>query len=125
MTTTPLFRVYVPGRPPLPNTNSARGWQAHARHKRQWKDDVTMLARAALPPGWVPLESAVLMAMFVLPARRRYDLDNLIASTKPQVDGLVAAGVMVDDSIMVISHVEYSHQYRKGEEGTWFTVMGA
>lgn len=42
-----------------------------------------------------PVEATV---TFVLPDKRRRDMDNLLASLKPMWDGLVDAGLLGDDS---------------------------
>lgn len=93
--------IIIPGRPPTPNARPANHFAARNESNR-WKADAAMIARAALPSGWVPLERALVNILFCLPTRQRRDMDNLIASTKPLTDGLVEAGVLVDDSIFVI-----------------------
>ena len=45
------------------------------------------------------LDEPVVEIRWGLPDKRRRDWDNLIASTKPHIDGLVHAGVLKDDSV--------------------------
>ena len=66
--------------------------------------------------------SATLAIEFIVPDRRHRDLDNLIASTKPLTDGIVAAGVLLDDSSDVLVSVTYSVTYVKGESATVYTI---
>ncbi len=65
------------------------GWECHAtRH----------------PPL---LKSPVLATTtFHVDSKRRYDLDNLDASLKPLWDGVVDAGILVDDSSEHLRHAE-------------------
>ena len=43
---------------------------------------------------------------FHVDTKRRYDLDNLMASLKPMWDGLVDAGILQDDSTEHLRHAE-------------------
>jgi len=61
----------------------------------------TILPRAHITITWVAKD------------KRRRDIDNLFASMKPYIDGLVAASVIADDSA---DHVTYSLQYERGEK---------
>jgi Holliday junction resolvase RusA-like endonuclease len=45
------------------------------------------------------LDNPVVYVVWGLPDKRRRDWDNLIACTKPLIDGLVHAGVLKDDSV--------------------------
>ena len=45
-------------------------------------------------------------------SKRRRDADNLFASMKPYIDGLVMAGVLVDDSA---DRVQYELRYERGD----------
>lgn len=42
---------------------------------------------------------------FVYPDRRRRDPDNRLASGKPILDGVVAAGIIADDSDKVVASI--------------------
>lgn len=48
-----------------------------------------------------PLEFGYLVAKFYHPVRRKRDRDNLNGSLKAAIDGIVLAGVIVDDSELV------------------------
>lgn len=52
-------------------------------------------------PCW---SRARLQATFFWPDRRRRDPDNAAAMLKPAIDGLVDAGLILDDSAEVLSH---------------------
>ena len=71
-----------------------------------------------------PYESAILKIEFVAGFRDRQrknrDIDNLLASAKPYIDGLVDGGVIVDDTAV---RLRYELVYRFGEEAKMvFTV---
>ena len=51
----------------------------------------------------VPLVTPVSMGLlFILKDKRRHDLDNLLASIKSGLDGLVDAGLLADDTAAVL-----------------------
>ena len=59
------------------------------------------------------LPQAHITITWVTKDRRRRDIDNLFASMKPYIDGLVAAGLIADDSA---NHVTYTMRYERGEK---------
>jgi Holliday junction resolvase RusA-like endonuclease len=70
-------------------------------------------------------ERVRLSALFFLPDRRRRDYPNLVGSEgmKGLIDGLVDAGVMVDDSITcLVEYGPFTYVYRKGKPGVSVTV---
>lgn len=104
--------IRIEGRPPTPNVR--RHWRQVAKDNATWKATAefeAVTARAAWETkhalAWRPVTRAVVSVAFGLPDRRTRDLDNLIASCKPLLDGIVAAGVLVDDSITVIQKIEF------------------
>jgi hypothetical protein len=78
-------------------TANRRGhWAPLHRARKQIKHDVAHLARAEQIP---PLKFAQVHVLATPPDRRRRDEDNLVSGLhKPCLDGLVAAGVLADDS---------------------------
>jgi len=61
----------------------------------------------------VPMPQAHITITWVAKDKRRRDIDNLFASMKPYIDGLVFAEVIADDSA---DHVTYTLQYERGEK---------
>jgi Holliday junction resolvase RusA-like endonuclease len=55
-------------------------------------------------PGWRPISSCVVQYTFYGPDHRLRDPDNYAAACKPYLDGLVAAGLLLDDSNRVIKN---------------------
>lgn len=80
--------------------NSRLHWAVKARAVRSAKEEIGWLAKVA---GWSsddkPMQKAKISYEFHLKDKRHRDLDNLMASCKSLVDGLVDVGVLLyDDS---------------------------
>jgi Holliday junction resolvase RusA-like endonuclease len=60
-----------------------------------------------------PMQKARIDITFVASDKRRRDLDNLFASMKPYIDGLVEVGLLWDDSA---DRVTYTIRYELGEK---------
>ena len=60
-----------------------------------------------------PIEKAHIAITWVAKDKRRRDIDNLFASMKPYIDGLVKVGLIADDSAM---HVSYTLKYERGDK---------
>jgi Holliday junction resolvase RusA-like endonuclease len=99
------LEVDVPGIPPNPNARLHR--MAGARIRKEFRRWSQMAALSAISDSGhaddFPLERARVEATFFFKTKRRRDEDNLIASLKPLIDGLVDAGVLVDDDLSRLS----------------------
>jgi crossover junction endodeoxyribonuclease RusA len=94
-----VLEIAVPGGGP--SLNSRGHWAVRSRKARAFRDDAYLLARDARnrsPFGGFPWNRVVIHLVFRFPTQRRRDLDNLIGTAKPAIDGLVLAGVIADDS---------------------------
>ncbi len=98
------------------NPNSRVYRAIKIRVARQAKDEVIALVREQ--GYFYPLNKAHLSITFISKDWRRRDLDNLHSAMKSSLDGLVAAGVLVDDSADQLS---ISLKYEHGPE--YATVM--
>ena len=83
---------YVPAAVMSPNARIH--WAVKAMAVRRFRANVGWEARAQVGQR-APIEHARISYVFT--ARRKRDIDNLIASMKPAQDGLVDAGVIVAD----------------------------
>ena len=61
----------------------------------------------------IPYAKAHITITWVAKDKRRRDIDNLFASMKPYIDGLVFAEVIADDSADCVT---YSLRYERGEK---------
>lgn len=107
-----ILVVRLPDLPPTPNVR--RHWRQVAADNRLWKDAAYVVATGERIKWekrnhrrWQPIARATVSVAFGLKDKRRHDLDNLIASIKPVIDGIVQAEILVDDSIEVITKMEF------------------
>ena len=82
------------------------------RAKRQAKDEAMALVLEQGRPD-IPYEKAHITITWVAKDKRRRDTDNLFSSMKAYIDGLVEAGLLVDDDA---THVGYTLRYERGEK---------
>ena len=109
------------------NPNKRVHWGALADAKRNAKQVMMSALKDNDNPVFIPdepYESAILKIEFVAGFRDRQrknrDMDNLLASAKPYIDGLVDGGVIVDDTAV---RLRYELVYRFGDEAKMvFTV---
>ena len=80
--------------------------------KRDAKDETMALVLQQGRPS-TPYEKAHITITWVAKDKRRRDIDNLFASMKGYIDGLVEVGLVVDDSAM---HVSYTLRYERGDK---------
>lgn len=94
------LEIYVHGLPTATNESRRRHWSAVAGEAARWRANAKMagLEARTRAPWPIPLLYASLEIVFRLD-RSAGDLDNLLASAKPLIDGLRDAGLIVDDSV--------------------------
>lgn len=117
-----MLRIELPLPPKELSPNAGKKQNVHKinRITQKAQSDTIALVREQIPRG-TPLEHATVRVTFVVPTRGRRDKDNLIAAAKPYQDGLVKAGVIVDDSEGVITNV-WDIVYKKGTKMTIIEV---
>ena len=74
-----------------------RHWHHERELKQAWRDLGQLRAREAIGASFVPLERVHVVATFVPGSRRRVDPANAAPAVKACVDGMVLAGLLVDD----------------------------
>lgn len=116
-----VWEYRVPVLPELPNRKGqGHHWSREARYRKSWH----WLVRCAV--GNVRPAAPLAHARVVLTrhSRRAPDPDNLAASWKPVLDGLVRARVLLDDSP---AHVELASRWERWEmpEGRPVSGRGA
>lgn len=121
--TAQALRIVVPGRPP--NVANLRGhWSKRARLLARRKALVKVLARSALASaraGVATKPQRVEVTAYLSGVPR--DADNLVAGLKADLDGLVQAGVLVDDSPAWCQlHVEAITVAHRAQERVEFEV---
>lgn len=118
-----VLDVVIPGRPPTPNARPGNREQER-RERREWRDTAILAAKAAMGQygRWTPAERVRLEVVIVVPDLRKRDFDNGVASLKPLTDGIVTAGVMVDDSTEVIEGFTVEYVYERGASEVRYRV---
>lgn len=87
-------------RPPL-SQNDRHHWAAAARKRKMIREAVIRLALAEK----LPAADALAVTLYWAPViRRNRDEDNPTPTTKACVDGLVKAGIVVDDHAGIVTH---------------------
>jgi Holliday junction resolvase RusA-like endonuclease len=90
--------------------NKRLHYMALYRAKDAAKQEAAALVMAqGKPPR--PYEKAHITIIWVSKDKRRRDVDNLFASCKAYIDGLVAVGLLADDDAR---HVSYTLRYERG-----------
>lgn len=89
------WTVELPVGIPLINANRRQHWAAKAKLTRALREAALVCARRDHIPH---LTRAHIIVEFRPPDRRRRDVHNLYPSAKACIDGVVDAGVLVDDS---------------------------
>ena len=108
------MRIEIPRLPPYecgPNTRVH--WAVRAKVTQAAHDEVIALCREQQVVG-EPFGRARVTITFTVPDKRIRDKGNLIAATKPFLDGLKMAGIIKDDSWQHIEEVYPRVQYEKG-----------
>ena len=98
----------------LPDSNLSPNKRLHHMELYRAKDAAKQEAAALVmaqgkPPR--PYERAHITITWVAKDKRRRDMDNLLASMKAYIDGLVAVGLLADDDAM---HASYTLRYERG-----------
>jgi Holliday junction resolvase RusA-like endonuclease len=103
----------------LPPMNTANGWHWRRRKKAkdEWINKVYYAARNAIPVEFrqEPLSRA--KVTLIRCSTREPDFDNLVQGGKFIMDGLVKAGVILDDKPSVIGQPVYLWQKASPKQG--------
>ena len=112
------LRIEIPGLPSL-QSGAFGHWSARRRHDSRWKELVGYSTLGKRPEQ--PLERAFIVCTRYSASRKAPDFENLAASFKPLLDGLVNVRVLIDDNQDVIGQPEY--HWEKCPRGEGRVVM--
>ena len=127
--------ITIPGLPPRECSPNARvHWIVKAKHAAHYRETVRIIAqsfareysRTESATSFVigqPPARALVDVTFIVPDKRRRDKTNYASAFKAGLDGLVDAGVIVDDSHEHIDD-QYHIVYEKGKSMTIVEVTG-
>ena len=97
-------------------------------HIKKWKaksiakQEAYMLCLVSGQVPATPHERVLISITFISSDKKRRDLDNLFASMKAYIDGIVDAKVMKDDNIQHVS--DYILRYRAGKKANTIIEIG-
>ena len=119
-----MITITLPFPPAELSPNSRKHWRVKAEAVKSYRYECKVLAMQAgrthptLRP-WTddfPLKAPVNATVtFILKGKRRRDIDNLFASIKAGIDGLVDAGLLPDDDVKSWSP---TLRYEQGEKAS-------
>jgi hypothetical protein len=118
-----MLRIEIPGLPPFACSQNARlDKYARARAVKDYRQQVRYAAidvrnRSECPGRWKGLDYARVDVTFVVPDNRRRDKTNMASAFKPALDGIVDAGILVDDSWQHCDD-QYHVRMEKGQSRT-------
>lgn len=115
------WRIDLPFTRPL-SLNDRMHWRTKAKHTKAWRGVAYDLAKREQIPT---LDRFTAVLHYQPRDNRPRDVDNLVASLKPLVDGLRDAHVAVDDDTTHYTLTSPQiHRARKGEPGRlWLVVV--
>lgn len=82
---------------PRYSANDRPHWRAEIALKKRWRDLGQVTARSVVGASFVPLERTRVVVTQVPGSRRKTDPGNVAPAAKAAIDGIVRAGVLVDD----------------------------
>ncbi len=118
--------ITLPFPPAELSPNSRCGWRAKAAAVQAYRYECKVLCRQETNGMTMPQYTTATIT-FVLKDKRRHDWDNLLASFKAGIDGIVDAGLLPDDDVRSWS---CSLRYEQGPKalvrvelwGQWWTL---
>ena len=107
------LELVIAGLPCPTNRQASMHWREKGKHANEWKRMVALTVGARRPKA--PLKRAKLTLTRYSSAAPDYD--GLVSSFKHAIDGLVACGVLEDDSLAHIGVPQFSWQKASPEKG--------
>ncbi len=110
MTRTASFIAWLPVPDRRLSPNARVNWRTRAKLVKEARESAYCACVAATTSNHVNWHEVTARATFHFPDKRRRDSDNLAALLKPVWDGLVDAGLLVDDDRITHLPVEIVHE---------------
>lgn len=98
-----VLEFKIPGLPKIITNGSQGSWRAKWAHAKRWQHSVFFEVKQS---GYVVCLAKAKVTL-TRHSSREPDFDGLVASFKPVIDGLVIAGVLVNDKTDNIGQPEY------------------
>ena len=97
------LEVIIPGVPKIATNGPHGHWSVRSRERKKWRHLVVLAIGQKKPSS--PFERV--FCTFIRATCREPDFDNLVASMKPIRDGLVDAGIVVNDKTSNMPEAKY------------------
>lgn len=111
--TPPILVIDIPGLPRTAN-GGMNNWRSRHYERKKWKEQVAMRCLGQAPK--TPLTKARLrLTRF---STTEPDRDNLAASFKGCIDGLVLGKIIVDDKVSVVGQPEFRWEKAPPKRGS-------
>ena len=104
----------------FPNRLRSLHWSVRSRVEAEARYEGKVVGLQAKPGNWVAPQHAVISYEFHWKDKRKRDPESLVAAAKPFIDGLVDAGILIDDDFYHLSIG--SVEYKPGENETIIKV---
>lgn len=121
---TDTFEIEVPlhrGKPPL-TLNQRLHYHDKGKRTATVRSSVNLAMRHQRPRHIGPVDHVTVQLHYATGDHRRRDTDNLVPTMKPAVDGLVDAGLVVDDDPTHITTIMPVIHHGPGKRRLWLTV---
>ena len=113
-----MIYFFIPELPKTPNQLLRRHWSTVMNEKKMWH---RLVARACFTLYWdAPMEKAKIL--FIRRSTREPDYDGLTGSFKFVLDGLVKAGVLIDDKPSVVDVTYKWEKSKRVDQGIFVQV---
>ena len=123
-----MLTITIPFLPPRALSPNVRShFMVKNKAVQEFKNDCYLCALQAISeqcPDWQTPERARADVTFIVPDKRRRDLDNFLGSIKPLWDAFKAAGVIKDDSYRNFSLGKVEMVYQQGKREILVVVQG-
>ena len=93
------YEIMLPYTKPPLSLNQRLHWAVKAKLVKEVRTTTARLAEQLQIP---PLEAVEITLIYTPKTARKRDTDNLFATLKPAVDGLVDAGILADDNTEIV-----------------------
>jgi len=100
----------------LPNNLRRTHWAVRSSVSATARKEAYYLGKEI--PYKAPIEHCEIEEVFTVPTRKTRDIESLLGAAKPWIDGLVDAGIIVDDSCWHVHRLSGSVKHKKGVEKT-------
>jgi len=113
------IKITIPGLPYTPlrsNYHKGNFWFTRAKWSAIAREEAFALGKEQHLKE--PITSCKIEEVFTVPTKRRIDIEGLMGACKPWIDGLVDAGIIIDDSWKYVKRLSGRIVYEKGVEQT-------